>query len=315
MPKISVIIPVYNVEDYLEKCLDSVFSQTFDDFEVIIINDGSPDNSQAIIDRYCSKYPHKITALRQENAGLSAARNTGISAATGEYLMFLDSDDYLHTEALHKIYHCAASRDLDIVCYGLCTVVDGVVSDDSTFTVAPELADIRYLFHDSSACNKLIRRSLFVAHDLRFATGLFYEDLELIPRLALYTQKIGFVQEMLYYYLIRTGSIMRQKVYNPKFASIYTVAETLKEAFYQTPFHKELEYIYIEHLLHGAVLRYLQYPEGVADIRKISRIMGTTFPQWRKNPYYRSSGWKYQVFCNLAYYKQISLLKFLLGVH
>ena len=95
MPKVSVIVPVYNVEKYLNKCLDSLINQTFNDFERIIINDGSPDDSKQIIEKYKSKYNDFIKVINQSNQGLSASRNNGLKMASGAYIMFVDSDDYL----------------------------------------------------------------------------------------------------------------------------------------------------------------------------------------------------------------------------
>lgn len=314
MPKISIIIPVYNSANYLEKCLDSIFSQTFEDFEVIIVNDGSTDGSQAIIDRYQKAYPDKMIALQQKNAGQASARNNGLSIARGEYIFFVDSDDYLHRDALQNTYTAATSQDLDIVCFSFYQVTGESVLAPSPCQVTHEDIVKHYILNETSPVNKLIRRSLLTQNHLRFSEGRIYEDLELIPQLALYTQKIGYLQECLYYYVIHQGSTMRQNVYSPKLASIYPVAEQLKQAFFHTPYVRELEYLYIEHLLHGAVLRYLQYPEGKADIRKISGIIRSTFPHWQKNPYYRSMGIKYRIVCVLAYYKQIRLLKYLLRI-
>ena len=100
MPKVSVIVPVYNVEKYLNKCLDSLINQTFNDFEIIIINDGSPDDSKQIIEKYKSKYNDFIKVINQSNQGLSASRNNGLKIASGAYIMFADSDDYLELNML-----------------------------------------------------------------------------------------------------------------------------------------------------------------------------------------------------------------------
>lgn len=314
MPKISIIIPVYNSENYLKKCLDSVFSQTFDDYEVIIVNDGSPDGSQAIIDRYLGAHPDRIIALQQENAGQAAARNKGFSLARGEYVFFVDSDDYLHREALQKAYSHAVSHDLDIVCFQMFQDTAGVITQVSYRMCHNSDPVKQYILNEASPCNKLIRKSVLADNGLCFSVGRIYEDLELIPQLARYTNKIGFIDDYLYYYVIHQDSTMRQKAYNPKLASIYPVMEQLNAAFLDTPYVAELEYLYVEHLLHSAVLRYLQYPEGVADICKISGIMRSTFPKWRKNPYVKALGWKYNVICTLAYYKQIRLLKYVLRI-
>ncbi len=314
MPKISVIIPVYNSENYLEKCLDSVINQTLDDVEIIVVNDGSPDNSQEIIDRYKSNYPSKIKAIYQENHGQAAARNNGIQYATGEYIAFVDSDDYLELDAYEKAYSLAKENDSDIVCFGFFEV-NGETRKAIDYTVFPvPKNDVRYILNETSPSNKLIKRNIWSENNIRFTENRIYEDLELIPQLALYTKKIVFMNDNLYNYVIHSGSTMRQKTYNQKLASIYPVVDTLKEKFWNTPYHTELEYLYIEHLLHGAVLRYLGYKEGSKDIQKISSIMKKTFPAWHKNIYYKKLNMKYKIVCWLAYLKQIKLLRLLLGV-
>ena len=115
MTKISVIVPVYNVEELLPKCLDSLVNQTFDDYEVIVVNDGSPDNSQKIIDDYYKKYPNIIKPLKKENGGLSSARNYGLKYATGEYVLYVDSDDYVSSDILEKMYSLGMRDNSDIV--------------------------------------------------------------------------------------------------------------------------------------------------------------------------------------------------------
>ena len=116
--KVSVIVPVYNVEAYLERCLDSLVKQTLEEMEIIVVNDGTKDNSQAIIDRYAAAYPQKVISLIKENGGLSDARNYGIPYAHGEYIGFVDSDDYLNVTMYQKLYDRAAETDSDIVFCG-----------------------------------------------------------------------------------------------------------------------------------------------------------------------------------------------------
>ena len=115
MTKISVIVPVYNVEDLLPKCLDSLVNQTFDDYEVIVVNDGSPDNSQDIIDEYQKKYSNIIKPLKKENGGLSSARNYGLKYAQGEFVLYVDSDDWVSNDMLEKMYMTAVRDNSDIV--------------------------------------------------------------------------------------------------------------------------------------------------------------------------------------------------------
>lgn len=309
---ISIIIPVYNTEAYLEKCLDSVFAQTFQDFEVIVVNDGSPDGSQAIIDRYCARYPDKMVALYQENAGQAAARNHGLQVAKGVYIDFLDSDDSLHPEALHTAYTEAIRKQLDIVCYRSFREENGEIQElpNQCFGCTDPVRE--YILTEAVPWNKLIRRELLTQNNLCFSCGRIYEDFELIPRLALYTDKIGFIEDRLYYYLIRSGSTMQQTKYSPKLTSIFPVMETLRSAFQNSPYLPELECLYIVHFLHDAALRFLPYAEGRESVLQIVRIMKEHFPRWQKNKYYQGYSLKFKIVCMLIYYKQFGLLKLLL---
>ena len=118
MKKISVIVPVYNVEDYLERCLHSLVKQTIEDIEIILINDGSPDNSQKIINCFKEQYPDKIVSVEIENSGVARARNIGLQYATGEYVGFVDSDDYVDVSMFEKLYEKAQEDEADIVASG-----------------------------------------------------------------------------------------------------------------------------------------------------------------------------------------------------
>ena len=119
--KVSVIVPVYNVEKFIGKCLDSLVNQTLKDIEIIVVNDGTKDNSQEIIDKYVKKYPDKVKSFIKENGGLSSARNFGIEKAKGEYISFVDSDDWLNDDALEKMYNKAKKDKSDIV---ICDMID-----------------------------------------------------------------------------------------------------------------------------------------------------------------------------------------------
>src|SRR5699024_7335683 len=115
MIKVSIIVPVYGVEEWLSRCLDSLVNQTLNDIEIIVVNDGSPDNSQAIIDEYERKYPDMVKGYQKENGGLSDARNYGMKYATGEYIAFVDSDDYVDLTMYEKLYLKAKEDNADAV--------------------------------------------------------------------------------------------------------------------------------------------------------------------------------------------------------
>lgn len=313
MPKISIIVPVYKTEKYLETCLDSLINQTLDELEIILVNDGSPDGSQEIIDRYQTNFPEKIRACMQPNQGQAAARNNGLQYATGEYIFFVDSDDYLEPDACEKAYGYAVRHALDIVCFGMYKNCGDTQEEIAGCLVDVERPDLRYLLNEASPCNKIIKAGLFLDNGLRFTEQRIYEDLELIPQLVLYTDKIGFIKDCLYHYVIHDDSVMRQRQYSPKLADIYLVMNTLKERFFYTKYRTELEFVFIEHLLHAAVLRFLGYRQGRGDIEKISDIMKATFPSWRKNPYFQMQNWKYKLVCLLASWKAVGVLRQIVG--
>lgn len=131
MKKVSVIVPVYNVEKYLERCLNSLVNQTLQDIQIIVVNDGSPDNSQEIIDRFEKEYPDKLKGYIKENGGLSDARNYGMQFVEGEYVAFVDSDDYVDETMYEKLYNKAIEEDSELVVCGYYKVNDGNIYNDS----------------------------------------------------------------------------------------------------------------------------------------------------------------------------------------
>ncbi len=307
MCKVSVIVPVYNVEKYLEKCLDSLVTQSLKDIEIIVVNDGSPDNCQEIIDKYAQKYPDLIKAFIKENGGLSDARNYGIAKAKGEYISLVDSDDYIAADMLLKMYNKATMDGLDIV---VCDTIN-VYDDGKEELIKSNLHfsddDVKnYIIGPTTGCIKLYKSYLLKKH--QFKKGILYEDLELTPSLALRTDKIGFIEEGLYYYLQRSSSIMNQVSFNEKLLDIFTVLDKNRELLGKK-FPAEVEYLYITHLLRSATLRFLNYKNTDIYLEKIVNTMKDCYPQWQNNIYLKKSSFKLKVICKMAYYKHYGLLK------
>lgn len=137
MPKVSVIVPVYNVENYIRKCLDSIISQTLKDIEIILVDDGSEDNSGKICDEYAEK-DSRIIVIHQKNNGLSNARNTGLNIASGEYIGFVDSDDYIKSEMYSEMYQTAEKTDADMVLCNYSYDTNGNITENKNFMVCLE---------------------------------------------------------------------------------------------------------------------------------------------------------------------------------
>lgn len=306
--KISVIVPIYNVENYLEKCIQSLLDQDLDEYEIILVNDGSPDNSQAIIDKYVEMYPNKIIGYKKENGGQGSARNLGVAKAKGEYILFVDSDDYVEKNMLKKCYDNIKENNFDILVFDYCELKEQEKTHKTSMPEISENMKINYLLSEPSPCNKLFKKSLWIDNNLKFQENVIYEDLGLIPTIVKYAENIGYLKEDLYNYVIRKDTSMKQLKYTEKLQNIFYIMSILDTAL-EKEFKDELEYIYIVHLLHGAGLRFLKFDEGKKDIEKIATIMKEKFPRWAKNKYLKSKGFKYKMVCNLLYHKQIKVLK------
>ena len=304
--KVSVIVPVYNTEKYLEKCLDSLVNQTYQDIEIIIVNDGSTDKSEEIIKEYIKKY-HFVKYFKKKNGGLSSARNYGIDKANGDYLLFIDSDDYVEKEMIQKMYEKIIQENSDIVVCEFSYIYENgtKVRSYSNLDYA-DMDDKNYLLTPPMAPIRLIKKELF--NNIKFKEGIYYEDLELCPKLVLYTKKISFVNESLYNYLMRDSSIMHQKEFNNKLLDIYSVLDSNYKML-NKDYHDEVEYMYITHLLRTAALRFLDYDEGKEQINKIINLIKERFPNWKNNKYFKISNKKIKIICYLTYGKHIFLLK------
>jgi glycosyltransferase involved in cell wall biosynthesis len=189
--KVSVIVPVYNVEKFIDKCLNSLVNQTLKEIEIIVVNDGSPDNSQKIIDKYVKKYPEKVQSFIKENGGQGSARNLGIEKAKGEYISFVDSDDWLDLDALEKMYSLAKKDNSDIV---ICDMVDHYAN----YTIYHNCTKYNSVFEVTpSACNKIFKKELI--KDFRFLSKLWYEDFNFTTKILFNTDKISNISEGFYH--------------------------------------------------------------------------------------------------------------------
>ena len=228
-PKVSLIIPVYNVESYLRKALDSAVNQTLANFEIIAINDGSTDSSYEILKEYESKYENFIV-INKENEGLSAARNTGIKAAKGEYIAYLDSDDYLAPNFLETLYTMAINNDAEISCCNYkmyfpksnIKITMPTIPESGVYSKERALKKLilDYTLHYFS-WNKLCKKSIFEENKIHFY-DMYFEDISTSPRLFYNAKKIAITTKPLYYYTQRPGSIL--STMNVKKINDYTKA-------------------------------------------------------------------------------------------
>ena len=217
MPKVSVIIPVYGIEKYIERCARSLFEQTLDDIEYLFIDDCTPDHSIEILKKVLEEYPQRksqvIIHRMEKNSGQAAVRKWGTQNATGEYVIHCDSDDYLDVSMYETLYDTAIENELDMVVCDYATVTDGVASSkhcqlpDSKNDFIAQMLSGKF---PSFMWNKLVKRTLYQAPDLEWPKGNMWEDMAIMTQVIQKVEHAGYIDKPLYYYEVRNDSIMRK---------------------------------------------------------------------------------------------------------
>ena len=297
MIKVSVIVPVYNVEKYIKRCLDSLVNQTLENIEIIVVNDGSPDNSQVIIDKYVKKYDN-VKSYIKKNGGLSDARNYGLKYATGEYISFIDSDDYVDINMLEKMYNKAIEKDFDVVVCNL-----QMVDDNQNYIQSVSSNIDRDVYGDKikkcmvniypSAWNKLYKRKLF-ENNVNFKKGIWYEDVEFLYRLFPYIQSIGVIKDELYFYVQRDGAITKtfdKRLYN-YIDNWNGIIEYYNDNGLYDAYKKELEYCYVRYLYATFIKQATNYKDKLEYKKAVDTAIDNVegkFPNYKKNEYFYKS--------------------------
>ena len=288
--KVSVIVPVYNVDRYLKKCLDSLVMQTLKDIEILVINDSSPDTSQAIIDEYKEKYP-QIRSFIKENGGVSSVRNFGLKEATGEYVGFVDGDDYVEEDMYEKLYDLAKRNDANVA------VCAYYYDKNGKETVKTE-----YHYQDSREMltrfygvlwNKIYRKDYLDSLDFSFPEGRRFEDSSYLTHMALTMKDFVFTDEPLIHYVQHEGSLT-----NTSSRTVLDAIEMLKDlkAYYTAKgkdeeYRSELEYVFIRFCLGNPFITASKIKDTKARREVLNALwdtLNTAYPQWHDNPYLKT---------------------------
>lgn len=292
--KYSFIIPVYNVEKYIRHCIDSLLAQTYKSFEIIIVDDGSKDRCGQIVDEYQNSFPEYVRVVHQKNTGQGGARNYGIELSKGEYILFVDGDDYVSPKMLEIIDGYLSKTNDDILFFEWLSVKEREIGwqDDVQFLdVYHVMLKVDYVYQQPSPWRKVYKSSLFKNGKFRFPRKLYYEDMALAPCFVLEAKNIGMIEEKLYYYVQRSNSTMRSKDISrlleiiPAFdyaLNIFEESGLIKE------YYKELEWYAIQHVLYFSSCRISMvgyFPEAVQNLYD---YMKNNFPDYRKNPYIKT---------------------------
>ena len=300
--KLSIIVPVYNTEAYVAKCLDSLIEPDLGGYEIIAVNDGSTDSSGEVVRRYGERYPDLVKVVDTPNGGLSHARNVGIEASEADYLLFIDSDDFVSDHAVCEILQ-VLEQDMDIAVFDFVHVNEsGEVTaavDGSGRTEAFTLEEYpEFLFCPHNAVNKIWKRSLFTEHGIRFAEGLWYEDLATSPKLYPLAQRILPVHQAWYRYLQRQGSITNNRS-TARNDEMITVAKLVIDWYRETGryerYREQLCYkFFYEEYLAAVCRANLIDPKSPVQAALRDDFI-RNFPDYRENPYVRKAPKKYQL--------------------
>ena len=296
--KVSVIVPVYNVEKYILPCLASIREQTLEDFECLIIDDGSKDQSIALAEDFIKDDP-RFRIFHKPNGGLSDARNYGLDLALGDYLCFVDSDDTIERDMLEKTVANAEQYDSDIVCFDLSYVYEDGRKERSRggdFTVTSFAENRDLLYVNNSANNKLYRTPFM--RGKYFLKGMWYEDLASVPLWLIEAGRVSYVPEAFYNYLQRSGSISHSG--DPRIFDIYKAIHHLEEEGHLSK--EDVEELYIRHGLVATTLRIREFEDKKQReeyYRKNVECLNDYCPDWYEAMKKRDFSFKHRIVFSL----------------
>ena len=291
MPTFSLIVPIYKIEEYLPKCIGSVLAQKCRDYELLLIDDGSPDASGKLIDEYAAEYPDRIRAIHQPNGGAGAARNHGIQLAKGEYILFVDGDDYLDDTLLRDLSEEISKTHAQLYLFGAHVEKDGVKNSElheliEAGKITNGEADPKLFFGVMAPWNRAYHKSLFA--NIEFASKVWYEDIRVVTKINALAETVVRLPKPYYHYLQREGSAMNNKNSERNVEIIYAFDDILKWFEAENLLEKyrnEIEFLAIEHLLIAASVRVLQIDRKHHLIADFRTYMETHFKKFAFNPH------------------------------
>ncbi len=299
--KISVIIPVYNSSTYLRKCLDSVVNQTLKDIEIIVINDGSTDDSKNIIEEYLCKYKN-IIFIDQENKGIGKTRNIGIKKATGEYITFVDSDDYIKENMLEEYYKYAKKHNFDLVIGSYIKKINNkeIIFENNKFKTGnvKTTPQILYLI-EYGPWAKLYKREMLINNNIYFDEKRKYEDMPFVSKALLKSKLIGQITEPYYYYIIHNNSettTMDKRVFD-----ILDILKEIKD-YYKREYYlrDELDYVIIDKITTYMLQQRVQKDNKlrIEFINAGYAFLNKNIKNWRGNKYYKKTNFLKRIIKN-----------------
>lgn len=318
--RFSVIVPVYNVEEYLQGCIDSILANDCSDCEVILVDDGSTDGvCPGICDENAKAHPELIRVIHQENQGLGGARNTGLEAARGEYVLFVDSDDTIAPHTLEVLQTEILKTHADIYSFNLYShdgqgkkeLIEIAPVHDGAFTLYENPA---FLFSLPAAWARIWRRDLFINTGIRYPSRVWYEDIRTTTKLFAAASSIVTLPDALYFYLARPGSIMRSgnvKRSREILEAFDDILRWYRDRGLLEHYQDELCRLAVDHIQLAAVVRVIRQDAHSPLIAEFVSYMYTNFPNWEKNPYVAQLPRKHKLLLKLIAKKKYLLIALL----
>ena len=321
MKKVSIIVPVYGVEKYIDKCLDSLVKQSLKEIEVIVVNDGTKDNSQKIIDKYVKKYPDKIKSYIKENGGQGSARNYGLKKASGEYIGYVDSDDFVEKDMYKKLYNKAKENNYDIVVCGNYNVSEDYQNKNIDAFINNYNTDLENIFFGKMAVwNKIYKRDILIKNKLEFKEKVWYEDLAFTLKAIMNSNTFAFIYEPLYDYLIREGSTMNNSNVQRNLEILDAFNDILSYIKHnkKEEYFDKVEFLAIDHIYISAIVRILK---ANADnkikketVNELICYMNKNFHNYKNNKYINTLSRNRKIIYKLINLKMYNLVNLIFKI-
>lgn len=317
----SIVVPVYNIEKYIKNCIESLCVQTYQNLEIILVDDGTLDNSGKICDEY-AKRDSRIRVIHKENGGLSDARNKGAQAASGEYLFFVDGDDCVAPDLVEKTVLCAEIQNADMVIFDFESVEEDTGRRDLYHFDLPESTNIKttpeLILKTPAAWCRMYKKEFWDCSGIRYPEKIQYEDLATTPRLILKAKKIAYVGDKpLYFYMLREGSIMRSNNFERSYQDRKYVLSYLKKYFQEQGeeqhYEKEMEYLFFEHGYFVPSKEIILADTGSMWLKEFRSFALKNYPEMFKNPYIKQMSGKDKILLFLMRRKWYRIMNLLSG--
>lgn len=299
MELVSIVVPIYGVEEYLNKCIKSLINQTYRNLEIILVDDGSPDRCGQMCDGF-AKEDDRVRVIHKANGGLSDARNTGAKQASGKYLIFIDSDDYVDNKLVEKAVFTAEKHKADMVIFDFTAVEEGRFELRTSGIPAYKLLQLEeepgLLLMPPAAWSRLFNREFYLKANHPFPIGKYYEDLGTTPKFLLEASRIVYLKESLYFYNIRSNSIMKSSNFERNYKDMVWILNDILHFFKERnqfqKYKKELEYLVFASGYFEPSREIVLKDRRSPYLKKIRTYMYNTFPEFHQNVYVKQLGKK-----------------------